>query len=65
LTWKAQTLGEVLAARTGEALVTQSGRFSYGELLDMAKQKAAALQALGIRHGERVGILMGNDEHWL
>jgi fatty-acyl-CoA synthase len=65
MTWKAQTLGHVLASREGEALVTQSGRFTYQQLLERAKQAAASLQSLGIRHGDRVGILMGNDEHWL
>jgi fatty-acyl-CoA synthase len=65
MTWKAQTLGQVLASREGEALVTQRVRLSYSELLEKAKDKAASLQALGIRHGDRVGILMGNDEHWL
>jgi hypothetical protein len=29
LSWKAQTLGEVLASRQGEALVTRLGRFTY------------------------------------
>jgi fatty-acyl-CoA synthase len=65
VSWKAQTLGEVLANRQGEALVTQHARLSYRELLELAKEKAGSLQALGIRHGDRVGILMGNDEHWL
>jgi fatty-acyl-CoA synthase len=67
LSWKPQTLGQVLEGRRGdaEALVTAQGRFSYEELFSKAKEKAASLQALGIRHGDRVGILMGNDEHWL
>ena len=65
VTWQPQTLGQVLAARSGEALVTRTGRFTYADLFSLAKEKAGALQALGIRHGDRVGILMGNDEHWL
>jgi fatty-acyl-CoA synthase len=65
VTWQPRTLGQVLAARSGEALVTRTGRFSYPDLLFLAKDKAASLQALGVRHGDRVGILMGNDEHWL
>ncbi len=65
MTWQPQTLGQVLASRSGEALVTAIGRFTYEDLHRMAKAKAASLQALGVRHGDRVGILMGNDEHWL
>ena len=67
MTWQPRTLGQVLQSKPhdAEALVTQSARLFYGDLLEMAKEKAGALQALGIRHGERVGILMGNDEHWL
>src|SRR5688572_12576106 len=65
--WEAQTLGQVLESKPddAEALVTVNGRFSYGELKEKAKQAAGALQALGIRKGDHVGILMGNDEHWL
>jgi fatty-acyl-CoA synthase len=63
--WPAQTLGEVLASRSGEALVTAGGRFSYQQLRERAKDAAGAMQALGIRRGDHVGILMGNDEHWL
>jgi fatty-acyl-CoA synthase len=65
VTWPAQTLGQVLQARSGEALVTPSGRFTYEDLLAQARRAAAAMQALGIRRGDHVGILMGNDEHWL
>ena len=48
-----------------EALVTASGRFTYGELLRKAKSTAGAMQALGLKKGDHVGILMGNDEKWL
>jgi fatty-acyl-CoA synthase len=65
VSWQPQTLGQVLAARSGEALVTRTARLGYEELLALAEEKAGALQALGVRHGDRVGILMGNDEHWL
>jgi len=67
MSWKAQTLGEVLASkpREAEALVTAKGRFTYGQLLEKAQHAAGAMQALGIRHGDHVGILMGNDERWL
>jgi fatty-acyl-CoA synthase len=67
LIWKPQTLGEVLLNRApkAEALVTQTGRFTYGDLLFKAKGAAGAMQAMGLGHGDRVGILMGNDEKWL
>jgi fatty-acyl-CoA synthase len=65
VSWQAQTLGEVLAARHGEALVTRAARFSYRELFEKAKGAAGAMQAMGIKRGDHVGILMGNDEKWL
>jgi fatty-acyl-CoA synthase len=65
VTWRAQTLGQVLAARSGEALVTPNARLSYEELNGRAERAAGAMQSLGIRRGDHVGILMGNDEHWL
>jgi fatty-acyl-CoA synthase len=67
VSWPAQTLGQVLESRNAgaEALVTRDGRFTYQQLLEMARSAAGSLQALGIRKGDHVGILMGNDEHWL
>ncbi|HJT60670.1 MAG TPA: AMP-binding protein [Burkholderiales bacterium] len=67
MNWPAQTLGEVLESRNpqAQALVTRNGRFTYKELLELARRAAGSLQALGIRKGDHVGILMGNDEHWL
>jgi fatty-acyl-CoA synthase len=65
LTWQAQTLGEVLARRRGEALVTREKRISYEELLKSAQGVAGAMQAMGLKRGDHVGILMGNDEKWL
>ena len=67
MTWEAKTLGEVLASRDGkaEALVTREARFSYGELLENAKAAAGAMQSMGLKRGDPVGILMGNDEKWL
>lgn len=67
VSWPAQTLGQVLESQAGdaEALVTASGRFTYKDLFLKAKRAAGSMQALGIRHGDHVGILMGNDEHWL
>ena len=65
MSWAKQTLGQVLEARSGEALVTLNGRFSYQDLLERARRAAGTMQSLGIRKGDHVGILMGNDEHWL
>jgi fatty-acyl-CoA synthase len=67
MSWPAQTLGEVLESRIpqAQALVTRNGRFTYQQLLELARRAAGSLQALGIRKGDHLGILMGNDEHWL
>ena len=65
LSWRSQTLGQVLERRTGEALVTATGRFTYEQLFQKAKSAAGSMQSLGIKRGDHVGILMGNDEHWL
>jgi fatty-acyl-CoA synthase len=65
VSWAKQTLGQVLESRSGEALVTRNARFSFEELFSRAKAAAGSMQSLGIRKGDHVGILMGNDEHWL
>jgi fatty-acyl-CoA synthase len=65
VSWPRQTLGQVLESRSGEALVTANGRFTYQELLERARRAAGSMQALGIQRGDHVGILMGNDGHWL
>jgi len=64
MTW---VLGEVLRSRepSTEALVARSSRLTYGELLEKAMGAAGAMQELGLRKGDHVGILMGNDEKWL
>jgi fatty-acyl-CoA synthase len=65
VSWPRQTLGQVLESRRGEALVTLTGRFSFEDLWERARRAAGSMQALGIKRGDHVGILMGNDEHWL
>ncbi|HEV2432150.1 MAG TPA: AMP-binding protein [Burkholderiales bacterium] len=45
--------------------MTLTGRFSFEDLLERARRAAGSMQALGIKRGDHVGILMGNDEHWL
>src|SRR5919204_723037 len=68
--WKAQTLGEVLERQareraTAEALVTPKRRITYEDLYLRARSAAATLHTMGLGRGDRVGILMGNDEKWL
>lgn len=67
MSWTARTLGKVLEqqASDAEALVTQHARFTYKQLFEKAKAAAGGMQALGLKRGDRVGILMGNDEKWL
>jgi fatty-acyl-CoA synthase len=70
MTWAEQTLGEVLERQarergSAEALVTQKRRFTYEDLYLRARSAAGTLHTLGIRRGDHVGILMGNDEKWL
>src|SRR4051794_37825778 len=68
--WKAQSLGEVLERQarergTAEALVTPAGRFTDDDMYLRARSAAPTMHTLGIRRGDHVGILMGNDEKWL
>src|SRR5436305_9045060 len=68
--WKAQSLGEVLERHarergTAEALVTPAGRFTYEDMYLRARSAATTMHTLGLRRGDHVGILMGNDEKWL
>ncbi|MGB3936262.1 MAG: AMP-binding protein [Burkholderiales bacterium] len=60
-------LGDFLAEKSSDrdALVTVSGRLSYKDLFEKAKQAAGAMQALGIGKGDRVAILLPNGEDWL
>jgi long-chain acyl-CoA synthetase len=44
-----------------EALVTRSGRLTYGELDEACARAASALQAMGVRAGDRVGVSLPND----
>jgi fatty-acyl-CoA synthase len=65
--WVPKTLGEFLAAQKpdAEALVTATARLTYGELLLRARDAAGGMHALGLRKGDHVAVLMGNDEHWI
>jgi fatty-acyl-CoA synthase len=70
MNWQPRTLGEVLAKQAAErgkheALVTPAKRITYEDLYLRAGSAACTLHSLGIGRGDRVGILMGNDEKWL
>ena len=58
----ATTLGELVdrAPRERDALVFPDVRLTYGELADRTDATARSLYALGIRAGDKVGILLGN-----
>jgi fatty-acyl-CoA synthase len=70
VSWTPRTLGALLEKQarerwSAEALVTHAVRFSYADLFLSAKKTAGAMQAMGLRRGDHVGVLMGNDEKWL
>ena len=70
MSWQPQTLYEVVAAREtrrgeAEALVTASARLTFRQQHQAVRRAAKALHALGIKPGDFVGILMGNDEIWV
>jgi fatty-acyl-CoA synthase len=51
--------------RLGVASCHQSKRLTWAELSDVADRVARGLQALGIRHGDRVGIWSTNCIEWV
>ena len=68
--WTPTTLGAVLAERAAargsdEALVTVSARLTYRDQYEAVCRAAKAMHALGVRRGDFVGILLGNDEAWV
>ena len=65
--WVPKTLGAFLAERdpAADALVTATARLGYRDLLHRAEDAAGGMHALGLRKGDHVGLLMGNDEHWI
>src|SRR2546425_100925 len=70
MSWTSQTLGEILERHArerpkAEALVMPKRRITYEDLNLRAGSAAATLHTLGLRRGDHVGILMGNDEKWL
>ena len=70
MSWTPRTLRSFLAASVSarggaDAIVTEHLRLSWPELEAAAWRAAKALHALGLRRGDHVGVLMGNDEKWL
>ncbi|NYI00273.1 AMP-binding protein [Cupriavidus plantarum] len=70
MSWEPRTLSAVLALQasqrgTQRALVTPSGATMWRQLEIQARRVARALLARGIRRGDFVGLLCGNDEHWV
>lgn len=48
-----------------EAVVDDNVRLTYSELRDRSRAVAMGLRARGIRHGDKVAILMGNRTEWV
>jgi len=70
MSWQPRTLHWFLKKNAleqggAEALVTTASRLSHEELYEKAENVAGAMRALGLKRGDHVGILMGNDEKWL
>jgi fatty-acyl-CoA synthase len=70
VSWTPQTLGALLEKQarergTVEAVVTAKTRVTYQKLLELSRSVAGKMQAMGLRRGDHVGVLMGNDETWL
>lgn len=68
--WQPRTLREVLDATAeargqADAIVTDRKRFNYAQMREAAWARARALHALGIRKGDHIGILMGNNAAWV
>lgn len=68
--WRRSNFGAVFfeAAHAGgasEALVTPGARLSYRALLDETLVLSRAMAVGGLRKGDHVAVLMGNDEYWV
>ncbi|HYG42609.1 MAG TPA: AMP-binding protein [Bordetella sp.] len=48
-----------------EAYVGPDGRYRWQELATQARGIAAALHAQGVRHGDHVGVMLGNSALWI
>lgn len=56
---------KALAAPAHPAILFENRSISYGELLERTTQVAKALIARGVRRGDRIGVLIGNDPDWV
>jgi fatty-acyl-CoA synthase len=70
MSWTPRTLYQFVAERAeargdAEALVTPTARLNYRDQFAAVRRAAKAMHALGIRRGDFVGILNGNDETWV
>jgi fatty-acyl-CoA synthase len=70
MTWRPTTLYAFVTERAetrgdAQALVTTTARLSYRGQRAAVRRAAKAMHALGVRRGDFVGILMGNDETWV
>jgi len=62
----ARRLARTVAERGAqEAFVGPDGRYRWQELADGARAIAAALHASGVRHGDHVGVMLGNSALWI
>lgn len=48
-----------------EALVGSGQRYTFAALRDRVRELARGLAAIGVRHGDKVAILMGNRPEWV
>ncbi|MGH8698585.1 MAG: AMP-binding protein, partial [Burkholderiales bacterium] len=67
---RSRTLGDLLdeiaAARPdADAAVARSERLTYGALKARADELARAFLAVGVRHGDRVAVILPNRPEWL
>jgi fatty-acyl-CoA synthase len=70
MTWTPRTLYNFVAEQAAgrgdaEALVTPTARLTYADQHRTVRRAAKAMHALGIRHGDFVGVLLGNSETWV
>jgi fatty-acyl-CoA synthase len=63
--WRLAAFLDANAARGGEALVTETERFSHAALRAEARGIARSLLALGVKRGNHVGLISGNDALWV
>jgi fatty-acyl-CoA synthase len=70
MSWTAKTLYTFVAERAetrgdATALVTTTACLTYRDQHAAVRRAAKAMHALGVRRGDFVGILMGNNEAWV